>query len=130
MAGGAGSLARLEADQAFFEFEFVGVLSLNDPPRTDSKTVLAELQQLGVRVVMLTGDALAIARTVAVTVGLGDRLQSLVEWRKMCKENPKLEVPDITGTDCLHDSIDRDDMADGWMNDNRIGGVCGDLPGG
>ena len=37
----------------------VGLVSLYDPPRPDAKQLIAELQDLGVAVKMLTGDALA-----------------------------------------------------------------------
>src|SRR5512137_2291789 len=38
-----------------------GLLMLHDPPRPDSRDLIAELLDLGVGVKMLTGDALAVA---------------------------------------------------------------------
>lgn len=38
------------------------------------------------RVVMLTGDSLPIARYVASKVGLGDTIESLAAWRKKFRE--------------------------------------------
>ena len=52
---------------------FVGLLALEDPPRDDSKTLIRSLHDLGVRVIMITGDGLATARAVATRVGIGDR---------------------------------------------------------
>jgi H+-transporting ATPase len=47
-----------------------GVLALSDPPRADSKTLLVELNKLGVKLVMATGDAPITASVVASEVGL------------------------------------------------------------
>ncbi len=50
-----------------------GLIAIEDPPWPDSPALIANLQQLGVRVVMVTGDGLATAQAVAQTVGiLGD----------------------------------------------------------
>jgi H+-transporting ATPase len=47
-----------------------GLIALSDPPRADSASLVAELHQLGVRMVMVTGDAPVTAAMVARTVGL------------------------------------------------------------
>jgi H+-transporting ATPase len=49
---------------------FIGLIAFGDPPRADSRALLAELEALGVRTVMVTGDAAATAATVARPVGL------------------------------------------------------------
>ncbi len=48
----------------------VGLLGLQDPPREDSKAVITELGELGIRVVMVTGDSLETAKAVAAQVGI------------------------------------------------------------
>ena len=48
----------------------VGLIGLSDPPRPDSKPLLAELLAMGVHTVMVTGDAPATAATVAAGIGL------------------------------------------------------------
>jgi H+-transporting ATPase len=50
-----------------------GLVALEDPPRPDSGALVQTLKELGVRVDMVTGDALATARAVARRLGLGDR---------------------------------------------------------
>ena len=47
-----------------------GVIALSDPPREDSAALVAQLQGLGVRTVMVTGDAPTTARVVADAVGI------------------------------------------------------------
>jgi H+-transporting ATPase len=48
----------------------VGVIALSDPPRADSAALVAQLRGLGVRMVMVTGDAPVTARVVANAVGI------------------------------------------------------------
>ena len=50
--------------------KLAGIIALSDPPRTDSAALIAELRALGVRTVMVTGDAPATAAIVAHAVGL------------------------------------------------------------
>jgi H+-transporting ATPase len=48
----------------------IGIIALSDPPREDSAALLGDLRDLGVRTVMLTGDAPVTATVVAREVGL------------------------------------------------------------
>jgi H+-transporting ATPase len=61
-------LAVAEGSQA--SLQIIGLIALSDPPRTDSIHLIAELQTLGVRTVMVTGDAPVTAAIVAKAVGL------------------------------------------------------------
>ena len=47
-----------------------GLIALSDPPRADSSSLISELRALGVRTVMVTGDAEVTAGIVAHAVGL------------------------------------------------------------
>ncbi len=51
--------------------KLVGLIALSDPPRSDSAALVTELRGLGVRTVMVTGDAPVTAAIVAKAVGLG-----------------------------------------------------------
>jgi H+-transporting ATPase len=50
--------------------ELIGFIAFGDPPRPDSAELLTELRSLGVRPVMITGDAAVTAATVARAIGL------------------------------------------------------------
>jgi H+-transporting ATPase len=50
--------------------KLAGLIALSDPPRTDSAALISELHGLGVRTVMVTGDAPTTAAIVARAVGL------------------------------------------------------------
>ena len=52
-------------------WNLVGVLPLFDPPQEDAKATIETALQMGVDVKMVTGDALAIARETAKTLGMG-----------------------------------------------------------
>ena len=50
--------------------QLIGLIALSDPPRSDADALITELKGLGVRMVMVTGDAPATASIVAHAVGL------------------------------------------------------------
>jgi H+-transporting ATPase len=50
----------------------VGIVALVDPPLSDSANMIKGIKELGVTVKMLTGDALPIAKEIAIQVGVGD----------------------------------------------------------
>jgi H+-transporting ATPase len=54
--------------------KLAGIIALSDPPRPDSAALITELHTLGVRAVMVTGDAPATAAIVAHAVGLDEKV--------------------------------------------------------
>ncbi len=54
--------------------KLAGIIALSDPPRPDSAALITELRTVGVRVVMVTGDAAATAAIVAHAVGLDGKV--------------------------------------------------------
>ena len=56
-----------------FDFEFLGLLALADPPRPEVPGAIAQCRAAGVRVIMMTGDHPATARAIANQVGLSER---------------------------------------------------------
>jgi len=52
------------------KMRLAGLLALSDPPRPDARECVRTLQQMGIHVVMVTGDAPETAATVARAVGL------------------------------------------------------------
>jgi H+-transporting ATPase len=61
-------VARAEGDGLW---QFVGVLPLFDPPREDAKATIATALKMGVKIKMVTGDALAIAKETAKKLDMG-----------------------------------------------------------
>jgi H+-transporting ATPase len=64
-------VARAEADG---KWQLVGVLPLFDPPRADAKATIATAVAMGVKVKMVTGDALAIAKETAKKLDMGTNI--------------------------------------------------------
>ena len=58
------------ASQHDFEFRFLGLIALADPPRAEVPAAITTCQQAGIRVMMMTGDHANTARAIARQVGL------------------------------------------------------------
>jgi len=72
-ARGFRSLGVARADQED-KWQFVGVLPLFDPPREDAKETIATALAMGVKIKMVTGDALAIAQETAKKLDMGTNI--------------------------------------------------------
>ena len=64
-------VARADGDGPW---QLLGVLALFDPPREDAKATVATAAEMGVKIKMVTGDALAIAKETAKTLGMGTNI--------------------------------------------------------
>ncbi|MBU6153151.1 MAG: cation-translocating P-type ATPase [Bdellovibrionales bacterium] len=62
--------SNLPEQQEQIVFEFVGLLGLKDPLRSEARKFVEECERLGVRVVMMTGDHPATALAIARELGL------------------------------------------------------------
>jgi H+-transporting ATPase len=80
------------------EWQLLGMLSLFDPPREDTAQTIADAQQLGLQVKMLTGDALAIAKETCRMLALGTKVY----------DSDKLVNGGLTGT-TMHDLCEKAD---------------------
>jgi Ca2+-transporting ATPase len=67
------AVAPWPVSQHDFDFEFLGLVGLLDPPRPEVPAAIAECRAAGVRVLMLTGDHPATARAIAQQVRLSER---------------------------------------------------------
>ena len=54
--------------------KLAGMIALSDPPRRDSSQLITQLHELGVRIVMITGDAPVTAGIVARDIGLDGKV--------------------------------------------------------
>lgn len=52
----------------------VGLIACLDRPREDARKAIQELQALGIKIIMLTGDSAPTARAIAAQVGLGPQV--------------------------------------------------------
>ncbi len=72
-ARGFRSLGVARADEEN-KWQFAGVLPLFDPPRKQAKATIASARQMGVKVKMVTGDQVAIAKETAKQLGMGTNI--------------------------------------------------------
>ena len=86
------------------EWVFLGILPLNDPPRPDSKSTIARARAYGVKVKMVTGDNVAIARQIASELDMGANIQPATE----------LFPGDVTKGQIPLDAAEKIDQADGF----------------
>lgn len=73
LAAGGHRVLAVAAGTGRDSLRLAGLIALQDPPRADSESLVRGLQELGVRVLMVTGDNLATACAVAQQVGIGGR---------------------------------------------------------
>ncbi|MDR0801907.1 plasma-membrane proton-efflux P-type ATPase [Fluviicola sp.] len=62
-------------------FSFVGLIPMQDPPREDSKSTIAEAKKLGVQIKMITGDNQAIAKEIATSLEIGSNVMDATGLR-------------------------------------------------
>jgi Ca2+-transporting ATPase len=72
VARAAFAAQELPGQQHDFDFDFLGLVALEDPVRPDVPQAIAECRAAGIRVVMITGDHPATALSVARQAGLGE----------------------------------------------------------
>lgn len=96
-----------------------GLVALSDPPRADSAALVTELQGLGVRVVMVTGDAPATAVIVAHAVGLDGAI---------CPPGPIPERvhPEQFAVFAAVLPEDKYKLVKAFQRDDHVVGMCGD----
>jgi H+-transporting ATPase len=68
--------------------QVIGLVALYDTPRPDAGKLIGELQELGISVKMLTGDALPIAQETARQVGLPGTIAAAEELEKARAADP------------------------------------------
>ncbi len=74
--------------------ELVGIIPLFDPPRDDAKNAVSLIQKLGVKVKMVTGDHIAIAKYIAKILGIGDRANTMDDIEKLPDEQKVKAIED------------------------------------
>jgi H+-transporting ATPase len=75
-------------------WQFLGVLPLFDPPRDDAKATIETALKMGVKVKMVTGDALAIAVETAKKLGMGTAILDAADLG----DSKKQETTQVAGS--------------------------------
>lgn len=77
--------------------QLAAVMGIADPVRPDSRAAIARLQADGMRVVMLTGDNLQTAQTVAQKVGVDDVVAEVLPQDKAAKVKALQQQGEVVG---------------------------------
>ena len=96
---GYRSLGVARADEQD-KWKFVGMLPLFDPPREQAKSTIASAVQMGVKIKMVTGDQIAIARETSKQLGLGSNIldaSSLGDLKKDASPEQAKAIEDADG---------------------------------
>jgi H+-transporting ATPase len=95
---GFRSLGVARADEEG-KWKFVGMLPLFDPPREQAKATIASAVQMGVKIKMVTGDQLAIARETSKQLGLGSNILDASSLGDLKKDATPEQAKAIEGAD-------------------------------
>ncbi len=64
------------------KFKILGLIPFYDPPRPDSKEAIDMAKSLGIKVKMITGDNIEIARNIAKLLGIGEKIYNIKELKE------------------------------------------------
>jgi len=95
---GYRSLGVARADEQG-KWKFVGMLPLFDPPREQAKATIASAVQMGVKIKMVTGDQIAIARETSKQLGLGTNILDASVLGDLKKDATPEQAKAIEGAD-------------------------------
>jgi H+-transporting ATPase len=95
---GFRSLGVARADEEG-KWKFVGMLPLFDPPREQAKATIASAAQMGVKIKMVTGDQIAIARETSKQLGLGSNILDANSLGDLKKDATPEQAKAIEGAD-------------------------------
>jgi magnesium-transporting ATPase (P-type) len=64
-------------DLSAYQFNLLGLVGIMDPPREEARHAIAQCQEAGIRVIMVTGDHASTAAAIGTQLGLSQPLQVL-----------------------------------------------------
>lgn len=82
-----------------YNYTFIGLISMIDPPREESKQAVADCIMAGIKPIMITGDHKITASAIAKEIGIlrdGDRAIEGLEIDKMSDEELKENIEHIS----------------------------------
>jgi len=77
-----GDLERKDAEK---DLTFLGIVAIYDPPRPEAKKAVEEARRAGIRTIMVTGDNLLTASTIAREVGLLEKNDDIATGEEMSR---------------------------------------------
>ena len=90
------AVARSEGDD-LNNLKLAGLLSLADPPRPDSKSMIDQVRKLGIKPLMLTGDSIDIAKDISNHVGIGNNIIRMADIKDLSADKQLKIVSECDG---------------------------------
>jgi len=78
VAGSAAPVQGMPETQHEFEFAFLGLIGFEDPIRPEVPQAIRECYEAGIKVMMITGDFPATARSIGHQIGLSDDCEMML----------------------------------------------------
>lgn len=110
------------------DYTFLGLISMMDPPREESKTAVADAKRAGIKPIMITGDHKITATAIAKQIGIfeeGDLAVTGVELDSMSEEelDKKLEHISVYARVSPENKIQ---IVNAWQRRGNIVAMTGD----
>ena len=109
-------------------FIFVGLISMIDPPRVESKQAVADCIKAGIKPIMITGDHKITASAIAREIGIlrdGDKALEGIELEKLSDEEFEKEIEHISVYARVSPS-DKIRIVSMWQKKGNICAMTGD----
>lgn len=108
--------------------DIVGLVALHDPLRPDAKKAIVALNDLGISIKILTGDALAVAKNIAQNVGLSVRTFDYSKIKTLLDKDLSKAEEAIEQSNCFAEIYPKDkyDIVKMLQNRRHIVGMTGD----
>ena len=110
------------------DFIFLGLISMMDPPREESKAAVADAKRAGIKPVMITGDLKITATAIAKQIGIfedGDMAMTGRELDAMPEEELDRKITDIS----VYARVSPENkirIVDAWQRRGSITAMTGD----
>ena len=110
------------------DFIFLGLISMMDPPREESKAAVADAKRAGIKPVMITGDHKITATAIAKQIGIfedGDMAMTGRELDAMPEEELDRKITDIS----VYARVSPENkirIVDAWQRRGSITAMTGD----
>lgn len=110
------------------DFIFLGLISMMDPPREESKAAVADAKRAGIKPVMITGDHKITATAIAKQIGIfedGDIAMTGRELDAMSEEELDRKIKDIS----VYARVSPENkirIVDAWQRRGSITAMTGD----
>ena len=85
------------AEDDLINLKLAGLMPLADPPRPDSKSMIEQARNLGIKPMMLTGDSIDIAKEISSQVGIGNNILRMADIKDLSNDKKLKLVSECDG---------------------------------